>query len=231
MKKTLPAFLLLLFLLTACTAAAPGEPVPLQVQYTDAARPWLVDLQDCAARQNTVLLLEPRPADFFDASVDLAIRIEEPDILSQPAYSIGEEEIVLIVHPANPVALIDSNTARRLFAGQTTNWRELGGPDLPIQVWVYAPGEDIQEAFETAIMQGMPVTSTARLAPSIEAMVAAIEADSAALGLLPSRQVPATLRRLNLPPETREVLTVPVLALPGPEPPETLTSILLCLQR
>lgn len=227
MRKPLLALLLLL---TACTAA-PTEAVSLQVQYTAAARPWLASLQDCAAAQNVILLPEPRAAAFFDASSDLTIRIGEPDAFPGPAYQIGEEEIVIVVNATNPVVRLDRATARRLFAGQITRWQEVGGPDLPIQVWVYAAGEDIQEAFEAAIMQGMPVSSAARLATSIEAMATGIGSDPAAVGLLPARQVPETLRPLTLSDGEQSAITVPVLALPGPEPPEALTAILLCLQR
>lgn len=227
MRKFLLALLLLL---TACTAA-PSEAIPLRVQYTPAARPWLASLQDCAAAQNVTLLPEPRAAAFFDATSDLAIRIGEPDAFPGPAYQIGEEEILIVVNAANPIARFDRATARRLFAGQIVRWQEIGGPDLPIQVWVYAAGEDIQEAFDAAIMQGTPVSSAARLAGSIETMAASVGSDPAAVGLLPARQVPNTLRPLTLSGEERRTMTVPVLAFPGLEPPEALPAILLCLQR
>jgi hypothetical protein len=224
MKKFL---LVLLFLLTACNAA-PTETTPssLRVEYTAAARPWLAALQDCAAGQNATLLLEPRSADFFDPSSDMAMRIGEPAAFPGFAYQIGEEEIVLVVHPQNPAALLDRATARRLFAGQVANWQELGGPDLPVQVWVYAAGEDVQQAFDAAILQGTPAVSTARLATSIEEMAAGIGSDPAAVGLLPAGQVPETVRTLHL----NAPLLVPVIALTGAEPEGALAGILACLQ-
>ena len=108
MKKFL---LILLLLLTACGASTPeATPTTLRVQYTAAARPWLAPLQDCATDQAATLLLEPRSADFFDPVADLAMRIGEPAAFPGPAYRVGEEEIVLVVHPQNPVSLLDRAT-------------------------------------------------------------------------------------------------------------------------
>jgi hypothetical protein len=231
MKKYL---LILLLLLTACRqvpegsgASAPeAEPSTLRVQYTAAARPWLAALQDCAPGQAATLLLEPRSSDFFDPNIDLAMRIGGPAVFSGPAYQIGEEEIVLVVHPQNPVALLDQEAARRLFAGQVANWQELGGPDLTVQVWVFAASEDVQQAFDAAILQGTPAASTARLATSLEAMAAGVGSDPAAVGLLPASQVPETVRGLHL----EEPIRVPVLVLANAEPDGALAEILACLQ-
>jgi len=225
MKK----FLLTLLLLLAACAAAPTETTPttLRVEYTAAARPWLAALQNCAADQDVTPLLEPRSAGFLDPSVEMAIRIGEPDAFPGPAYQIGEEEIVLAVHPQNPVALLDRATARRLFAGQVANWQELGGPDLPVQVWVYTAGDDLQQAFDAAVLQGTPIASTARLATSIEEMAAGVGSDPTAIGLLPARQALETVRAIRLDDPIR----LPVLALVHAEPGNTLTNVLACLQK
>lgn len=230
MKVRLP-LLALLLLLGACAPPSTETPVVLTVQYTAAARPWLVAVEDCAAATGAIVRPEERAAAAFDLTADLAIRIGEPDVFPAPAYQIGEEQIILVVHPQNPVAALDLPALQSIFSGQTANWRDVGGLDRPIQVWVYPAGEDLQQIFRAAVLQNRPLVSTARLAASPEDLAAVVGSDPAAVGFLPGRQVPETLRRLILPVEAQTALTVPVLALLGPEPPEVIGDLLPCLQR
>lgn len=225
------ALLAWLLLLSACGPADTQAAVPLTVQYTAAARPWLAPLEDCAASAGALIRPEMRAAAFFDPAADLMLRLGEPPLFPAPAYQIGEEQIAFVVHPDNPVAALDQSSLQALFGGQTVNWREVGGRDLPVQVWVYAEGEDLQQLLRAVVLQNRPVASTARLATSPEDMAAGLGADPAAIGFLPAHQIPATLRRLDLPAETQAALTVPVLALPGADTPAVLDAILTCLQR
>ncbi|MEZ0395617.1 MAG: hypothetical protein ABWK53_04190 [Anaerolineales bacterium] len=223
--------LAVLLFLAACGPSETEPPAPLTVQYTAAARPWLAPLEECAAAAGLVIRPVGRAAAFFDPAADLAIRIGEPAAFSAPAYQIGEEQIAFVIHPQNPVTALDWSALQSVFGGQTVNWQEVGGPDLPIQVWAYAEGEDLQQILGTVVLQNRPIASTARLAASPEDMAASIGADPAAIGFLPGRQVPETLRRLTLPSQAQSALTIPVLALPGPEPSQAIVSILACLQR
>ena len=223
--------LFIVFLLAACgTPATETTPQVVRVQYTFAAQPWLAGVYDCVGE--TIVFAEPRSADYFDySSMDMAIRIGQPDVLTTPAYQIGTEEIVIIVNPQNPVATFTAQDARALFSGQIGNWHELGGADLPVQVWVYAAGEDVQWVFDAAVMQGTQVTSTARLAVSPEAMAAGIAADPGAVGFLPLHWMSGNVHVVNLPADLDEALTVPVLAIIPSEPQGAVRGIIACLQR
>lgn len=213
---------LLTLLLVAC-AAAPSIPAisPLRVQHTFATLPWLEAVQRCAGE--TPASFEQRAALFLEAeSVDLAIRIGEPSPLLLPAYQIDQEEVLVVVHPQNPVRSLSRTQVQGLFGGSLRTWQAVGGEDAPVQVWVFPPGEDVQQVFSAAL-EGTPITSLARLATTPEAMLRAIADDPHAIGLL--------TRRL-LDERVRPVFTValaPVLALmPPASPAEALVG---CLQR
>lgn len=49
---------------------------------------------------------------------------------------VGWDALVAIVHPTNPVKSISRENLKAVFAGQITNWSELGGSDAPITVVV-----------------------------------------------------------------------------------------------
>ncbi|MEM7525247.1 MAG: phosphate ABC transporter substrate-binding/OmpA family protein [Pseudomonadota bacterium] len=53
---------------------------------------------------------------------------------------LGVDGIVLITHPENPVPNLSSEEVARIWSGEITNWRELGGGDYPITVNSFGEG-------------------------------------------------------------------------------------------
>jgi len=220
--KPFNTFLLLLsLLLTSCGASTPAAaPQIVTVYATPAAQPWLAELYDCAAETPLIPSLLPAAQ-----SADIVLRLGEPENLAAPAYRIGAEQIVIIVHPQNPLAQLSAAELRALFSGQTRSWSELGGADAALQVWVYAAGEDVQQIFEAAVMGWQPLTTLARLAPAPDVMRQAVAADVAAIGILPRRWATGDVRVVY------EGAPVPVLAITAGEPQGAEAELLACLQK
>lgn len=219
------ALLGLLVLLTSCSPTPPAAiPEAITVQYTAAAQPWLKDLYDCAG-VNTVIA-ELRAANYLEFNHNtMSIRIGEPVFLTAPAYQIGSEEIVTVVNPQNQIGDLAAENVRSIFSGRITRWDELGGKKAPVQVWVFASGEDLQQVFDAQVMGRMPVTSHARLAASPQEMINAIAADSNAIGILTRRWMESNVR------EVFTSASVPVLALTSSEPQGTIQALISCLQK
>jgi hypothetical protein len=211
-------------LLTSCgTPSSASTPATLSVDYTAATTPWLADVYDCAG--GNVVNAEQLAADFQDTlSFDLTLRIGHPDVLTSPAYQIGNEEILVIVNPQNKVKLLNAQQVRGLFTGQMVNWQEAGGSDANVQAWVYSSGEDIQQIFETEALGGSPVTSNARLATSPDEMVQAISSDVNAVGILTHHWKSSNVSDIF------SITTAPVLALTNSEPLPAVKSLIACLQ-
>lgn len=49
---------------------------------------------------------------------------------------IGWCSIVIVTHPANAISELDKGQISKIFRGEYTNWKQLGGSDLPITVIV-----------------------------------------------------------------------------------------------
>ncbi|WP_439425797.1 PstS family phosphate ABC transporter substrate-binding protein [Oenococcus alcoholitolerans] len=49
---------------------------------------------------------------------------------------------------------ISSQDLRRIFTGQVNNWRQIGGPDLPITVINRASGSGTRSVFENSVLKG-----------------------------------------------------------------------------
>ncbi|MBA4379382.1 MAG: hypothetical protein C0393_01615 [Anaerolinea sp.] len=230
MKRPFPLLhLIILFstipLLTSCSPTPPAvTPEAITVQYTAAAQPWLKDLYDCAG-VNTVIV-ELRAANYLEFNHNtLTIRMGEPFFLTVPAYQIGSDEIVIVVNPQNQIGNLTAENVRAIFSGRITRWDELGGKEAPVQVWVFASGEDLQQVFDAQVMGGTPVTSHARLAASPQEMINAIAADGNAIGILTRRWMESKVR------EVFASASVPVLAITSSEPQGALAHLLTCLQK
>jgi periplasmic binding family protein len=208
----------LLLLLTACTPATPAAtPRVVGVYLSSSASAWRANVYDCASPSTVISLTDPR-------SADLTLRVGEPDGLNTPAFEIDTEEILVVVDLKAGVDALSLTQVRSLFLGQTTNWKDLGGSDLPVQVWAYASDEDIQQIFSRVVMNGQPVSSLARLAVSAEAMSGSIEATPGSVGILARRW------KSGNTPEVYSVATVPVLAITRSEPGGAVRELLGCLQ-
>ena len=225
MKHTFTFLILACFLLSSCNSATPTAAVePITVQYTATTAPWLADLYDCAGAN--VVAAEQRAADFLDPqSVNLAIRIGQPDNLISHAFQIGSEELLVIVNPHNPVNALTAEQVRGLFTGQVLIWQEVNGSNAPVQVWAFSSGEDVQQIFEQTALGGSPVTSTARLAADPDEMAQAIASDVNAVGILTRHW------KMGNVSVVYTVATLPVLALTNAEPQGAIQELIACLQK
>lgn len=67
---------------------------------------------------------------------------------------IAHDGIAVIVNPENPVQNLSVEQLRAIYAGQITNWSEVGGEDLAIQLVNRDEASGTREAFKSIIMDG-----------------------------------------------------------------------------
>jgi PBP superfamily domain len=201
-----------------CSPPPTEEPIPVvNVYATSAARPWLDAFYSCAPPATAIRLSDP-------VSADVVVRLGEPPGPLLHAFQIGEEGMLVVVHPLDAVGALSSLQVQGIFAGELKDWRDLGGADMPIEVWTYSPGEDIQSYFDQVVMDERPITSLARLAVSAQAMSDAVGATPGAIGFLPQRWKTGNTREvLHLP-------NLPVLAITKTEPTGVARQVLGCVQ-
>jgi len=219
MKRAAALFLFMLPWLWGCaTVATPTDSAVIQVYASSATQPWLVEMYDCARQYHTLLVV----AD--PATADVALRLGEPADLSAPAFQVDRDDFLVVTHPQTGVGTLTLEQVRAIISGQVTNWSEVGGNNVPIQVWVYSKGEDVQQAVEQA-MQGLPIASSAHVATSAQAMSDSVGSNPGSVGFLPRR------RKAGNTHETLTVTTLPVLAITPSEPQGALKNVLACLQK
>ncbi len=83
---------------------------------------------------------------------------------------VAWDALVFIVHESNPVDNISLDDVRSIYEGKVTNWRELGGRDALIKLFVSRPRRGlsgVEASVRDIILRGRPVGSpNTRLVPS-----------------------------------------------------------------
>lgn len=51
-------------------------------------------------------------------------------------HPVAWDALAVLVHPSNPVKKISTAQLRKVYTGKITNWKQLGGPNKPIEVYV-----------------------------------------------------------------------------------------------
>lgn len=86
---------------------------------------------------------------------------EDESQLGLTPVPIAHDGIAVIVNPDNPVKNLSSMQLRDIYAGKITNWKEVGGDDLAIQLVNRDEASGTREAFKTIIMDGVPFDRSA----------------------------------------------------------------------
>ena len=103
--------------------------------------------------------------DIVDGQADLIICVAPSE--EQLAYAaqngvelemveIGKDAFVFIVNSDNPVSDISVEQIRGIYSGEITNWKELGGPNVPIAAMRRNEGSGSQSALEN-LMGDTPI--------------------------------------------------------------------------
>lgn len=111
----------------------------------------------------------------------------KPEILAKDVkkFLIGRDAIAVLVHASNPVDNLSTGQLKGIFTGKITNWKEVGGKDMPISVYIVNSQSATRKVFATVILDGGSYAGdrvrTIRPDPRIAEMVAG---DEGAIGQL-----------------------------------------------
>ena len=176
----------------------------------------------------------------------LALRWGAPKTLDQPAFTLGEDELAIVVNMQNTLSSLPLEVMQQIASGKITDWETLhticaecfSAPlaepllSAPIEFVVFPAGDDSRTLFEKSVMEGAPLLdSMALLVPSPTAMNENIIASQNSLGFMPARAVSAAIKSIALTDLTPGFPTVhPILAISQSEPAGVTAQWLSCLQ-
>lgn len=73
--------------------------------------------------------------------------------LSLNEFVIGYDGVAVIVHPDNPIQKLSIDQLSEIFTGRLKNWKEVGGPDLPIELISRPPYSGTHAFFKARVLR------------------------------------------------------------------------------
>jgi len=112
---------------------------------------------------------------------------------------IGRKSIAIIVHPNNPVNELSLEQIAKIFAGDITNWKEVGGFDKDINVIIREEGCE-REILEKLVMKpyGKTITANASVKQSYEEIKATVSKDESSIGYILLPYIDDTVKALKI---------------------------------
>jgi phosphate transport system substrate-binding protein len=121
------------------------------------------------------------------ATVSRSIRFRETDACKKvfgqrpTEFKLGVNGAVVYVNADNPLKVLNYDELAAVFTGKTRNWKNLGGPDLPITVYGVDTNSAAGELFVVEVMMRQPLTNDLQIIPGPE-LLKAIAQDKHAIG-------------------------------------------------
>jgi phosphate transport system substrate-binding protein len=81
------------------------------------------------------------------------------------AYTFGWGAVGLVANKDIPISDLQTKQIKDILTGKIKNWKEVGGPDLPIKVVVSTPGCACREEFQEMVMNKEPYVEGAIVSP------------------------------------------------------------------
>ncbi|BCB96445.1 phosphate-binding protein [Dissulfurispira thermophila] len=132
--------------------------------------------------------------------------VKDPASLQQ--FTIGKDKIIVLIHKDNPVSKLSKEQLKGIFTGKITNWKDVGGKDMPIiVVWgKLIPGTN--KLFVKNILDGESQTKDVLEATTAEDVRQNVASNPEAIGIGPVAVVNATVKSPETPGVSRPIILV-----------------------
>jgi phosphate transport system substrate-binding protein len=136
------------------------------------------------------------------ADIGMASReIKHSEIQSCPdivIHTIARDGIAIVVHPDLDIDGLTMEQARKIFAGEFTDWGETGGTPGSILVVVREEGSGTRAAFEEIVMEDDIISDSAILQPSNGAVRTTVESTPGSIAFISFGYLDSTTKPITI---------------------------------
>lgn len=111
-----------------------------------------------------------------------ALKPAEVEKYGLVTFPFAIDGVAVAVSPANKVAGLTREQVKDIFSGKIGNWKEVGGADAPISLYVREDGSGTRETFEERAVDKDTPSIKANVVSSNGAMKTAVSQDPNAIG-------------------------------------------------
>ena len=122
----------------------------------------------------------------LDGTLDVAAMARAPKDDETAAglqyVEFGQTPVVMLLHPDIAVSSLSQEQVKAIFAGDIANWSEVGGPALPLVLYVRDEDDAATGALRQALLGDDAFPTTASILTSASDMMTAIESTPGSVG-------------------------------------------------
>jgi len=135
-----------------------------------------------------------------DGTVDIGaasreLKAGEPNLVK---HLLARDGIAIIVHPSNPVTNLTKKQVRDIYAGNITNWSQVGGKNKEIHVIAREEGSGTRTAFEDMVMNKELIKASTILLPANGAIMTAVSSNPQAIGFVSFGYIDSEVKALAI---------------------------------
>ena len=113
--------------------------------------------------------------------------------------TVAYDGIALLVNPENPVKNISLEDVKKIYTGEITNWKEIGGDDAPIVVVSREEGSGTRDAFQEIVgYESEELLKDATISDGSGAVKTTVAGNKNAIGFASFEYIDNTVSALNI---------------------------------
>ena len=115
-----------------------------------------------------------RDDDSFELARDQGVAFKD--------HVIGSYDVAVIVKSSNPIGNLTREQVRDLFTGVVQNWKDVGGPDAPVHLYIRHPISGTYLGFRELAMENKPSALHLKTLTNYTEIVQAVAQDESGIG-------------------------------------------------
>lgn len=125
---------------------------------------------------------------------------------------IAYDAIAVIVNPFNPVSELSREQLEEIYTGKITNWKDVGGTDLAIEVFSREATSGTYELFKDSVLKHNKYTPSAVHLPATGAIVQTVSQNKGAIGYVGLAYLEKTVKPLRISYDQGKTYIAPSVA-------------------
>lgn len=99
-------------------------------------------------------------------------------------FVIAIDGLAVVVHPRNPIQVLNMASLGDIFSGRIRNWSQLGGPDAPISLYARDENSGTWDTFQSLVLASRPLAADAQRFESNDVLSDRVASDPHGIGVV-----------------------------------------------
>jgi phosphate transport system substrate-binding protein len=133
------------------------------------------------------------------ATVSRVVTPAEDDVYLRD-YLVARDGVAIVVNPANPVNDLSIHQLTKMFEGEITTWKAVGGADLPVVIVDREKDSNLRRSFEELVpgLAGDAAPRAAKIIPHADELIAFMKSTPGAIGYMTLKKIGPAVKPLHI---------------------------------